>query len=186
LHPYVRPVDAVAFDRWPRWFSAARAPNTPATFTSQWIPRTVSHLGSIDPTICSPLAAPAQPVRRTRRPADLLSGECRCARHPHAVVTFARRHQLPGDAGNLVGERHRREFWRLALQQGDQPRRRVAPAAPNLLDHRGRPRYQQAAQDLVAGAGDLAEPGLAAGGVVFRCQSEPGRKVPAGGECAWI
>jgi len=35
----------------------------------QWVPRTVSHLGSIDPTICSPLAAPAQPVRRTRRAA---------------------------------------------------------------------------------------------------------------------
>src|SRR6266849_6390877 len=102
------------------WFvgkmvSATRAPNNHATFFGQWVPRTVSHLGSIDPTICSSLAAPAQPVRRTRRPADLLSGDSRCARHPRAVVTFARRHQLPGDAGNLVGERHGREFWRLAL-----------------------------------------------------------------------
>src|SRR5665647_2933355 len=39
-------------DRWPRWFSATRVPNTPATFTGQWVPRSVSHLGSIDPTIC--------------------------------------------------------------------------------------------------------------------------------------
>src|SRR6202171_2272608 len=60
-----------------------------------------------------------------------LRGECRCTKHPRAIVTFARRHQLPGDAGNLVGERHRREFWRLALQQGDQPRRRAAPAGAN-------------------------------------------------------
>src|ERR1700687_2316009 len=87
----------------------------------------------------SPLAAPARPVRRTCRPADLLSGECRCARHPRAVVTLARRHQLPGDAGNLIGERHRREFWRLALQQGDQPRGRGATAAAHPLGHRGTP-----------------------------------------------
>src|SRR3977135_948972 len=39
-------------DRWPRWFSATRVPNTPATFTGQWVPRIVSPLGSIDPTIC--------------------------------------------------------------------------------------------------------------------------------------
>jgi len=39
-------------DRWPRWFSATRVPNTPATFAGQWVPRSVSHLGSIDPTIC--------------------------------------------------------------------------------------------------------------------------------------
>src|SRR3981189_8028 len=104
--------------------SATRAPNNLTTF-----------LRPMGPTDClapridrsyhlSPLAAPAQPVRRTRRPADLLSGECRCARHPRAVVTFARRHQLPGDAGNPVGERHCGEFWRLALQQRDEPWRR--------------------------------------------------------------
>lgn len=114
-----------------------------------------------------------------RRPADLSSGEGRCARHPRAVVTLTRRHQLPGDAGDLVGERHGRELWRLALQQSEQPGRRMAAAAPSLLDHRGRPRYQQAAQDLVAGAGDLAEPGFTGGGMVFRRQPEPGCKVPA-------
>jgi len=32
--------------------SATRVPNKPATFTGQWIPRSVSHLGSIDPAIC--------------------------------------------------------------------------------------------------------------------------------------
>ena len=150
----------------------------------QWVPRIVSHLGSIDPTISS-LAAPAQPVRRTR-PTDLLSGGGRCTGHPRAVVTLACRHQLPGDAGSPVGERHRCELRRLALQQGDQPRRRMAAAVPRLLDHRGCSRHQHAAQPLVSGAGDLAEPGLAGGGMVFRGQPEPGRKMPAGGERARI
>src|SRR5258706_11796705 len=173
-------------DRWPRWFPRRELQTTTRPWFGQWVPRTVSHLGSIDPTICSSLAAPAQPGRRIRRPADLLSGDSRCARHPRAVVTFARRHQLPGDAGNLVGERHGREFWRLALQHGKQPRRRTATATPNLLDHCGRSRHQQPAQDLVAGASDLAEPGLAGSGMVLRCQPEPSRKVPAGGERARI
>src|SRR5882757_5687637 len=67
----------------------------------------------------TPLAAPVQPVARTR-PTDLLSsGSHRCLGQPRAVVTLAPRHQLPGDAGNLVGESHRRELWRLTLQQGD-------------------------------------------------------------------
>src|SRR6267378_7805313 len=38
------------------------------------------------------------------RPADPLSSGCGCAGHPRAIVTFAGRHQLPGDAGDLVGE----------------------------------------------------------------------------------
>src|SRR4051812_19599649 len=48
-------------NRWPRWFSATRVPNTATTFTGQWVPRIFSHLGSIDPSI-SPFAAPAQPI----------------------------------------------------------------------------------------------------------------------------
>jgi uncharacterized caspase-like protein len=169
-----------ALNRWPRWFSATRVPNTPATFTGQWVPRTVSHLGSIDPTICSPLAAPARPVRRTRRPADLLSGQC--ARQPRAVVTFARHQQLPGDAGDFVGERHRCELRCFALEQREQPGRCTAAATSRLLDHGGRSRHQHATQHLISGAGDLAEPDLAGGGMIFRCQPDPGREVPAGRE----
>jgi hypothetical protein len=51
---------------------------------------------------------------RASRPADLLSGGCGCSKQPRSVVTLTRRQQLPGDAGNLVGERYRRQLRRLA------------------------------------------------------------------------
>src|SRR5665213_3675837 len=75
---------------------------------------------------------------RLGRPTDLLSGDCGCIGHPHTVVTLTRRQQLPGDAGNLVGERHRRELRRLACQQPLQPGCRmaagaVAPVAPGYM-----------------------------------------------------
>ncbi|OIQ76491.1 hypothetical protein GALL_418280 [mine drainage metagenome] len=104
------------FEPLAKMVSATRVPNNHATFfrpmgptdcLAPRIDRSYHLLSS-----CSSGSA----GRRSCQPADLLSGECRCARHPRAVVTFARRHQLPGDAGNLVGERHRRKFWRLALQ----------------------------------------------------------------------
>src|SRR5450631_3775894 len=66
--------------------------------------------------------------RRTHRAADLLIGGRRYARHPRAIVTFARRHQPPGDAGVLVGKCHGREFRRLALEQVKQPARRTPRA----------------------------------------------------------
>src|SRR5882757_7484945 len=100
-------------DRWPRWLPRREFQTTTRPDFGQWVPRIVSHLGSIDPTICCPLAAPARPVRRTRRPADLSSGECGYTRHPRAVVTFTCHHQLPGDAGNLVGERYSGKLRRL-------------------------------------------------------------------------
>ena len=46
-------------------------------------------------------------------------------------------------------------------QRGPRPRRL------RLLHHRGRPDHQQLAQSLIARAGDLAEPGLSGGGMVF-------------------
>ena len=36
---------------------------------------------------------------------------------PRTVVTLSCRHQLPGDAGGLVGQRHGRQLRRLALDQ---------------------------------------------------------------------
>src|SRR6266700_7641111 len=81
--------------------SATRAPNNHTTFlwpmgpTDCLAPRIDRsyHLFSS----CSSGSA----GRRSCRPADLLSGDSQYARHRRAVVTFARRHQLPGDAGNL-------------------------------------------------------------------------------------
>jgi hypothetical protein len=62
----------------------------------------------------------------------------------------------------------------------------MATAFPCLLDNGGRSRYQHAAQHLVSGAGNLADPGLARGRIVLRGQPHPGRKVAAGRERAWI
>src|ERR1035438_4861901 len=101
--------------------SATRVPNNPTTFV-----RPMDSTDCLAPRIdrshhlissCSSGSAD----RRTHLPAVLLDGECRCAGHPRAVVTLPCDHQLPGDAGNLVGERHGSELWRLTLQQGDQP-----------------------------------------------------------------
>src|SRR3954464_15088870 len=100
-------------------------PMGPTDFLAPWIDRSC-HL--------SPLAAPARPVWRTRRPADLLGGQRRCVRPPRAGVTLACYHQLPGDAGILVGERHGGELWRLARQQREQPGRWTAAAVLCLLD----------------------------------------------------
>ena len=55
-------------------------------------------------------------------------------------------------------------------------------SAPHLLDHRGGTDHQDAAQGLVAGAGDHAQPRLAGGGVILRRQSDPCREVPAATE----
>ena len=48
---------------------------------------------------------------------SLLGGVRRCDRLAACVIALARHQQPPGDAGNLVGERHRRELRRLARQQ---------------------------------------------------------------------
>ena len=55
---------------------------------------------------------------------------------------------------------------------------RPASAALNLLDHGGGAGHQHAAQGLVAGPRDDAEPDFAAGGMVFRRQADPGREQP--------
>ncbi len=59
LRSYVRPVCAAAYDRWPRWFSATRVPNTIAAFSGRCICRSVSCFGSIDHTNFSFLACSA-------------------------------------------------------------------------------------------------------------------------------
>jgi len=45
--------DAVGLNRWPRWFPRRKFQTTTRPIFGQWVPRTVSHLGSIDPTIYS-------------------------------------------------------------------------------------------------------------------------------------
>src|ERR1700680_2787713 len=59
LHPYVRPVDAVGLNRWPRWFPRRELQSTTRPDFGQWVPRTVSHLGASDPTISSSCSSDA-------------------------------------------------------------------------------------------------------------------------------
>jgi hypothetical protein len=93
------------------------------------------------------------------------------------IVVFAADHQLPGDARGLVGERHRGELGRLAGKEGEEPRRGPVAPAPCLLDDRGGADHHQAAQGLVAGAGDGAEPLPVRGGMVLRRQPHPRREI---------
>jgi hypothetical protein len=47
-------------------------------------------------------------------------------------------HQLPGDAGHLVGQRHGDQLRRFALEKVEDPGR-PASAASNMLDYGGGP-----------------------------------------------
>ena len=72
--------------------------------------------------------ASARCERSPSRPADFVSGSFwRYGHRALGVVGLAARHQLPGDARRLVGERHGGELGRLALQQRDEPGRRPVP-----------------------------------------------------------
>src|SRR5258708_1344558 len=99
-----------------------------------------------------------------------------------SVVVFATDHQLPGNASGFVGERHRGELGRLTLKKIDQPRRGMSSSLLDLLDDSGGTDDQSAAQGLVAGTRDHAEPRLAGGGVIFWGEPEPGREVAARAE----
>jgi hypothetical protein len=92
-------------------------------------------------------------------------------------------HQLPGDPGDLVGQRHCNQLGRLALEQIHQPgRSRRTLAAPQLPDDSRGPGHQHTAQDLVPGARDNPMPHFASGGMILRGQAEPGGKVAGGSE----
>src|SRR5215467_10174395 len=98
------------------------------------------------------------------------------------IVAFPADHQLPDDAGILVGQGDGRQLGRLASEELDQPGRGLPFSVLYLLDHGGGADHQHAAQSLVAGAGDHAKPRLAGRRVILRGGSEPGRKVAAAAE----
>ncbi len=58
----------------------------------------------------------------------------------------------------------------------------MSSSPPDLLDHGARTDDQDAAQGLVTGARDHAEPGLASGRVILRRQPDPSREIPARSE----
>ena len=133
-----------------------------------WVCRSVPRRGSIDHTICflsckfwhrlSTVAVQLLPV----------SGQSldRAGRgRGFRAVRFACQHHLPGNARGLVGQRHGGQLRRLALEKCGKPGRRLT-AAHSMLDHRGSADHQHAAQSLVAGARDHAEPDLARGRMI--------------------
>src|SRR5260370_4562680 len=82
-------------------------------------------------------------------------------------------------AASLGGLRLTRELGRLAPEKLDQPGRGLPFSLLHLLDHGGGADHQHAAQSLVAGAGDHAQPRLAGGRMILPRHSQPRRKVPA-------
>ena len=54
-------------------------------------------------------------------------------------------HQLPGDPGDLVGQRHRGQLRRLALEQRNEPGRYSGLAPLSMPDHRCRTDHQHTA-----------------------------------------
>src|SRR5205809_5391773 len=96
------------------------------------------------------------------------------------VVAFSADHQLPRDAGHLVGQRHRRHLRRLALEKLDQPGRAISSASLYLLNHSSCTYDQHAAQRLVAGARDAAKSLFVRRRVILRSEADPSRKIPAG------
>src|SRR6202022_2044554 len=107
-------------------------------------------------------------TRRARRyPAGRGNEATRC---PLRIIALAADHQLPGDARHLVGQRHGGELWRLAFEQFEPPGRGMPAPLAALLDPPGCSRHQPAAQGLVPGPGDHAEPHLAGGRVILRVE----------------
>ena len=136
----LRPLAKVGF--------ATPVPIMPAVSVGQWIPRSFARHRSIDhahlPSVaracvaCIPRLRPIRACRRRAEPRSRLAAghrrrrreaaltAARTARHcPRwtATVLLAADHQLPGDAGQLVGQRHRRQLRRLARNQRRQPGR---------------------------------------------------------------
>ena len=99
-----------------------------------------------------------------------------------ASIRFPGRHHGPRDAGHLVGQSHRRDLARLALQQCKQPSRSALAPWLGVADHRHRADDQQLSEPLVAGPADAAQTLTPASRVLLWHETQPGREVPPGGE----
>lgn len=74
-------------------------------------------------------------------------------------VPFAAHHELPGDAGDLIGERYSHQLWFLALQEFKQPLGGMsASTCPDILKKGGCSNHQYAPEHFVASSGDHPEP----------------------------
>jgi hypothetical protein len=117
LRPYVRPVDALAHERWPRWFPRQQVPNNGATYKEgHWIHRSVPRRGSIDHTICSLSCKFWHRLSTVAVQVLPVFGQPLCCAGRHGGgrricrVGLSCNHHLPGDACHLVGQRHGGQF----------------------------------------------------------------------------
>ena len=117
---HVRPSRALAHERWPRWVPRREAQTTMRPRSATGICGFAHVLDRSNATCSSSCKVRHQPGTDAGLPCSvpgpILQGACcACGCWFHGV-SFARDHQLPGDAGELVGQRHCHELWRLALE----------------------------------------------------------------------
>jgi hypothetical protein len=152
---------------------ADRVPNKKVMSEHRWIPRGVPILGPTDRHLC------CCPCKRQKA---VVTGSGRL----WSAVEFAAHQHGSDDASHLVGQRDRRQLFRLARQQLQKPGRIVTAglvgfAAPlDLLDDGSGAEHQQSAQAFIALPADLAEPLPPRRRVLARCDPEPGGKMTTG------
>src|SRR5215472_3034846 len=89
-------------------------------------------------------------------------------------------HHGPRHAGNLVGERDRRDLDRPPRQQPREPGPMSGAMDLGIADHGERAGREQAAQIAIALFANTAELVLAPARVLLRHEPNPGREVPSG------
>jgi hypothetical protein len=137
--------------RWPRWVPRS-TPKRACDLEGRHPTRVLWIVGSTDQHL---LVSALTPLARRAG-----SG---CYRRGSPIAFPACQHG-PHNAGHLVGQSHRRDLARLAIQQFKQPCRGALALWLGEANDRHRAQHQQLSQALIPGPADPAEPLLAAGG----------------------
>ena len=98
---------------------------------------------------------------------------------PRWLKLFASRHHGPGDAGDLVGQGDGGDLGGSPAQEPDQPGMARIAHLLGAPDHRQGTDDEQLSQVSITRFRDTAEAFLAARGVLFRHQPDPGTQVAA-------
>jgi hypothetical protein len=92
----------------------------------------------------------------------------------------------PGDPGKFVGERDRVDAEGLFLAELPDPVGHGRGLVFDMAHHGGRPDDEQPTQVSISLLRDAAKSGLASGGMLLRCQPEPGGELSTRGELLGI
>ena len=93
------------------------------------------------------------------------------------VISLVSSHDSPKNPRVLVGERHCHLLPTAALAQSLHPLRDGVIVVFTDQNDRLGTLYQQGSQVVAASLGDAAQAGLAAAGILFRCQPQPGTEL---------